>query len=124
MSKAQKVVWTKGMFLMPQHFQAQDEYFEQALHFRASTSSFANWGLSGLGIDEASLVNGLFTLRHCEGVMPDGLAFEMPAADELPPGRPVEGMFPPTQLSRRRTHAIACGFCPASSRPLGVRSRR
>ncbi|MBZ5653758.1 MAG: type VI secretion system baseplate subunit TssK [Acidobacteriia bacterium] len=97
MSKAQKVVWTKGMFLMPQHFQAQDEYFEQALHFRASTSSFANWGLSGLGIDEASLVNGLFTLRHCEGVMPDGLAFEMPAADELPPGRPVEGMFPPTQ---------------------------
>jgi type VI secretion system protein ImpJ len=97
MSKAQKVVWTKGMFLMPQHFQAQDEYFEQALHFRASTSSFANWGLSGIGIDEASLVNGLFTLRHCEGVMPDGLMFEMPAADELPPGRPVEEMFPPTQ---------------------------
>ncbi len=37
MSKPQKVVWTKGMFLVPQHyFQAQDEYFEQALHFRAS----------------------------------------------------------------------------------------
>jgi type VI secretion system protein ImpJ len=97
MSKAQKVVWTKGMFLMPQHFQAQDEYFEQELHFRASTSTFANWGLSGLGVDEASLVNGLFTLRHCEGVLPDGLTFEMPAAEELPQGRPVEEMFPPTQ---------------------------
>lgn len=99
MGKAQKVVWTKGMFLMPQHFQAQDEYFEQALHFRASTSSFANWGLSGIGVDEASLVNGLFTLRHCEGVLPDGLTFEMPMADELPPGRPVEEMFPPTQTA-------------------------
>jgi type VI secretion system protein ImpJ len=99
MSKAQKVVWTKGMFLMPQHFQAQDEYFEQALHFRASASNFANWGLSGIGVDEASLVNGLFTLRHCEGVMPDGLMFEMPAADELPPGRPVEELFPPTQAT-------------------------
>jgi type VI secretion system protein ImpJ len=99
MSKAQKVVWTKGMFLMPQHFQAQDEYFEQSLHFRASTSTFANWGLSGIGVDEASLVNGLFTLRHCEGVLPDGLMFEMPAADELPPGRRVEEMFPPTQAT-------------------------
>src|SRR5580698_6591953 len=97
MSKPQKVVWTKGMFLMPQHFQAQDEYFEQALHFRSSASNFANWGLNGLGIDEASLVNGLFTLRHCEGVLPDGLVFEMPAGDELPPGRQVEEFFPPTQ---------------------------
>src|SRR5215471_2856894 len=99
MAKAQKVVWMKGMFLMPQHFQAQDEYFEQELQFRASTSTFANWGLSGIGVDEASLTNGLFTLRHCEGVMPDGLTFEMPAADDLPPGRPVEELFPPTQAS-------------------------
>jgi type VI secretion system protein ImpJ len=85
------------MFLMPQHFQAQDEYFEQALHFRAGASNFANWGLSGLGVDEASLVNGLFTLRHCEGVLPDGLIFDMPASDELPAGRQVEEFFPPTQ---------------------------
>src|SRR5260370_23958392 len=97
MSKPQKVVWTKGMFLMPQHFQAQDEYFEQALHFRASISNFANWGVSGLAVDEASLVNGLFTLRHCEGVLPDGLVFEMPASDELPLGRQVEEFFSPTQ---------------------------
>ncbi|MBO0912244.1 MAG: type VI secretion system baseplate subunit TssK [Acidobacteria bacterium] len=97
MSKAQKVVWTKGMFLMPQHFQSQDEYFEEALHFRASTAAFANWGLSGIGVDEASLVNGLFTLRHCEGVLPDGLSFEMPLTDDLAPGRPVEDMFPPTE---------------------------
>src|SRR5215469_14152620 len=97
MGKAQKVVWTKGMFLMPQHFQAQDEYFEQELHFRSRASAFANWGLTGIGVDEASLVNGLFTLRHCEGVLPDGLTFEMPLVDELPQGRPVEEMFPPTE---------------------------
>ena len=87
------------MYLMPQHFQAQDEYFEQSLHFRANASSFANWGLSGVSVDEASLVNGLFTLRHCEGILPDGLTFEMPTTDELPAGRPVEEMFPPTQAT-------------------------
>src|SRR5215469_12320265 len=99
MSKAQKVVWTKGMFLMPQHFQSQDEYFEQALHFRANTTTFANWGLSGIGVDEASLINGLFTLRHCEGVLPDGLAFEMPLTDDMPPGRPLEDIFPAEQAA-------------------------
>jgi type VI secretion system protein ImpJ len=99
MSKAQKVVWTKGMFLMPQHFQAQDEYFEQLLEFRAANSAFANWGFSALGIDEASLANGLFTLRHCAGVMPDGLIFDMPVVDEVPPGRPVKEMFPATEVT-------------------------
>ena len=29
MKHLQRVVWSKGMFLTPQHFQAQDEYFEQ-----------------------------------------------------------------------------------------------
>jgi type VI secretion system protein ImpJ len=97
MSKAQKVVWTKGMFLMPQHFQAQDEYFEQELNFRSNAATFANWGLTGIGVDEASLSNGFFTLRHCEGVLPDGVTFEMPVSDEVPQGRPIEEMFPPTQ---------------------------
>jgi type VI secretion system protein ImpJ len=97
MTKPQKVVWTKGMFILPQHFQAQDDYFEQVLHLRSTASAFANWGLSGIGVDEASLINGVFTLRHCEGILPDGLIFEMPVADELPPGRPVEEVFPPTQ---------------------------
>ena len=91
------------MFLRPQHFQAQDEYFEQALHFRASVSSFANWGFSRLGIDEASLVNGLFTLRHCEGIFPDGLSFRAPVVDELPPGRQVDEHFP----DARQTHIDA-----------------
>src|ERR1700761_2248777 len=97
MTKPQKVVWSKGMFILPQHFQAQDDYFEQALHLRSAASNFANWGLSGIGVDEASLVNGFFTLRHCEGILPDGLIFEMPLADELPAGRCVEEAFPPTQ---------------------------
>jgi Bacterial Type VI secretion, VC_A0110, EvfL, ImpJ, VasE len=66
MSKAQKVVWTKGMFLMPQHFQAQDEYFEETLHFRAITSNFANWGLSRIGIDETD--HWPFRHRRCSWV--------------------------------------------------------
>jgi len=92
-----RVVWSNGMFLTPQHFQVQDDYFESTLHFRSKSSNFANWGLSRISIDEASLANGFFCLRFIEGVMPDGLTFDMPEAEEPPPGRAVEELFPPTQ---------------------------
>ena len=99
MKKLQRVVWSKGMFLTPQHFQAQDEYFNDLLQFRIAASNFANWGLINLSIDEASLLNGLFTPRYFRGVLPDGLTFSVPDRDEAPEGRPIEPFFPPTQAT-------------------------
>jgi type VI secretion system protein ImpJ len=49
MKNLRRVVWSKGMFLTPQHFQSQDEYFEDSLQFRFTGSNFANWGLLTLG---------------------------------------------------------------------------
>src|SRR5215467_4142746 len=97
MKNRHRVVWTKGMFLTPQHFQTQDEYFENLLQFRFAASHFANWGVTDLNVDEQSLTNGLLTLRYCRGLLPDGLIFDIPEVDELPPGRAVEEFFPPTQ---------------------------
>jgi type VI secretion system protein ImpJ len=121
MSKSQKVVWTKGMFLMPQHFQAQDSYFEQTLHFRSGISNFANWGVSRLGVDEASLVNGFVTLRHCEGIFPDGLGFQAPLVDELPHGRQVDDFYSENKgkhldvyLAIRETRPSAQNYRPSS----------
>jgi type VI secretion system protein ImpJ len=96
MKQSQRVVWTKGMFLTPQHFQAQDDYFEQQLQFRATASSSCNWGLTGLVIDLEALSNGIFTIRHCRGVLSDGLTFNIPDADEPPPGREVAEYFAPS----------------------------
>jgi len=92
-----RVVWTKGMFLTPQHFQTQDQYFENSLHFRFSATNYANWGVSALSVDTEALANGLFRLLECRGIMPDGLAFHMPAAEELPPSRQVAAFFPPSE---------------------------
>jgi len=97
MVKKRRVVWSNGMFLAPQHFQLQDDYFEDTLHFRIRASTFANWGLARIAIDDAALANGFFRVRYCQGLLPDGLTFNMPEADELPAGRAVEEMFPPTQ---------------------------
>ncbi len=96
MFKTRRVVWSNGMFLTPQHFQLQDDYFEDTLHFRLRASTFANWGLARIAIDDAALANGFFRIRYCQGVLPDGLTFNMPEADEVPAGRSVEELFPPT----------------------------
>jgi len=97
MKNPHRVVWSKGMFLTPQHFQTQAEYLENLIQFRSAASHFANWGVTDLNIDEQSLENGVFTLRYIRGVLPDGLVFDIPEVDELPPGRPVDEFFPPTQ---------------------------
>ena len=34
MKSKHRVVWTKGMFLTPQHFQTQEHFFEANLNFR------------------------------------------------------------------------------------------
>lgn len=97
MKNLHRVVWSKGMFLTPQHFQAQDDFFEEHVHFRSIASSSVNWGLTAIAIDHESLANGVFTLRHCSGVLPDGLTFSIPDSDEPPPGREVAEFFAPTE---------------------------
>ncbi|MDX2150023.1 MAG: type VI secretion system baseplate subunit TssK [Bryobacteraceae bacterium] len=97
MKNHHRVVWSKGMFLTPQHFQTQDQYAQQALHFRLSGSCFANWGVTELEIDRDSLQNGEVRLIRCAGLMPDGEPFQMPDVDPLPPSRTLAGYFPETQ---------------------------
>jgi type VI secretion system protein ImpJ len=97
--KRRRVIWSQGAFLTPQHFQCQDDHVEEELQFRFRTSNFANWGLAAFQVDEARLANGFFALRYCAGVLPDGLAFEMPEQDDLPEGRAMQEHFAPTQPS-------------------------
>lgn len=99
MRKRHRVVWSKGMFLTPQQFQTQDQFFEDSIQFRWSASQFANWGVADLEIDSEALNNGLFRLAKCTGIMPDGEAFDMPDNDDLPPSRSVADHFPPSRES-------------------------
>jgi type VI secretion system protein ImpJ len=96
MKNRHRVVWTKGMFLTPQHFQTQDQFFADALQFRFSASQFANWGVVELNIDAEALANGLFRLSGASGIMPDGEPFDIPDSDEMPPSRSVVEHFPPS----------------------------
>src|SRR5215467_4592812 len=96
MKNRHRVVWSKGMFLNPQHFQAQDQYVEDTLHFRFAATAYCNWGVTTLEIDSEALVNGVVRLTEASGILPDGLAFRMPEVDQLPPSRELGDSFQPT----------------------------
>src|SRR5215471_4817851 len=94
MKRQSRVVWSKGMFLSPQHFQAQDLYFEDLIQSRFTASQFANYGVTQVQIDAEALANGLFKLAAARGVMPDGESFDMPDSDQLPPSRELVRRWP------------------------------
>jgi len=96
MKNLSRVVWAEGMYLGPHHFQAQSRYFEDSVHFAACALWFEPWGLAGCALDAEALRNGTVSLVHGRGIFQDGLAFQMPEFDPLPPARNIADLFPPT----------------------------
>jgi type VI secretion system protein ImpJ len=79
-----KVVWTEGMFLQPQHFQQHDRYAEYQLRQRLVATIGYPWGYTAVTLDEAALAIGKLSLSAAHGVMPDGTAFSIPGNDAAP----------------------------------------
>jgi type VI secretion system protein ImpJ len=99
MRQMQPVLWTKGVLLSPQHLQVQDRFLEDLLEFRLSALTFAPWGFKTLVIDREALAGGSFAISRASGLLSDGLLFDMPGSDPLPPPKPMEGYFAPDQTA-------------------------
>jgi type VI secretion system protein ImpJ len=91
-----KIVWSEGMYLAPQHFQAQNRYFEDSLYFATSNLWDEIYGFAACEIDADALQNGILSLIHARGIFEDGLAFDMPECDRLPQPRSFGELFSPT----------------------------
>jgi type VI secretion system protein ImpJ len=85
MSVYNKVVWSEGLFLRPQHFQQQDRYFERYVETRCQALVPHSWGLTALELEPDLLSIGKLGLRRATGVFPDGTPVRMPEDDPLPP---------------------------------------
>jgi type VI secretion system protein ImpJ len=90
----QPVLWSKGALLSPQHLQLQDRYIEEALQFRLETLSFLPWGFRELRLDHEALAAGTLALGSASGILPDGMMFDVPDADEAPEPKPLASLFP------------------------------
>lgn len=91
----QKVLWSEGMFLTPHHFQQWDRYHEYRLHQSLKMVQALDYGLCQLKIDTDALAGGDFVLTQCAGIMPDGLAFNVPDFNAPPAVRAITPHFEP-----------------------------
>lgn len=84
MSLENKVVWSEGMFINPQHFQQQERYFESFVQRSCRPHGQFSWGLSLLEIDQQLLKLGKISVTRAQGVFPDGTPFSFPDVDDCP----------------------------------------
>ncbi len=128
MKNLSRVVWSEGMYLGTHHFQAQNRYFEDSVHYSTSNLFFEPFGFGGYELDAEALRNGTVALVHARGLFPDGLSFHMPEFDELPEPRNILEAFPAMDdnlglhlaVPERHTDGLNCAMSEIE-RSLSVR---
>src|SRR4051794_25921167 len=91
MSTSNKVVWSEGLFLRPQHFQQQDRHFERYVESRCGALTPYSWGLTDVDLERDLLSVGKLGFRRLAGVFPDGTPFRMPDDEPLPMPLEIDG---------------------------------
>src|SRR5215510_2785077 len=93
MKRLQPVIWMKGAFLNAQYLQSQDRFLDNSLQFQMESLSSYPWGFRELRLDQEALAAGNIAVSQARGVFPDGLLFDIPDADQVPPQRPIAEYF-------------------------------
>jgi type VI secretion system protein ImpJ len=84
MSTHNRVIWSEGLFLQPQHFQQQERYFEHYVETRCRELIPHSWGFAEVEIRRDLLAIGKFGLLRATGVFPDGTPVRLPDDDPEP----------------------------------------
>lgn len=84
MSWNNKVIWSEGMLLQPQHLQQHDRYLHSVIEQRVAGVRAYAWGFLRLVIDEQLLAQGKLALLACVAVLADGTTLNLPQDDALP----------------------------------------
>lgn len=93
MAHDNKIVWSEGMFLRPQHFQQNDRYVDWLVRSRVAGLAPFSWGVSELRINRELLLTGKFSVESCRGVLEDGTPFSLPdLADHPAPLAPADSV--------------------------------
>jgi type VI secretion system protein ImpJ len=96
MKGLQRVVWSEGMLVSPQHMQQADLYHERVLDCRLAAAAPLSWGITAVQIDAGALTADQVVISRFAGVLPDGLPLDFKAGDpEAPAARPIGANFPP-----------------------------
>jgi type VI secretion system protein ImpJ len=85
MTANNRILWSEGLFLRPQHFQQQERFLETYIEERAASLRTYPWGFREIELERDLLAVGKLAVRRASGIFPDGTPFAMPDNDPLPP---------------------------------------
>ncbi|MDR0218552.1 MAG: type VI secretion system baseplate subunit TssK [Enterobacteriaceae bacterium] len=85
MNRAEKVIWTEGMFLRPHHFQQAECYLEAYARDWGKAGLPYYWGFLALELNQELLNQGKVMLSSASGIFPDGTPFSFHGAHAPPP---------------------------------------
>lgn len=103
MSQNNKVIWSEGLFLRPQHFQQQDRHVDALVRHSVGAVFPYGYGFLDLRVDEELLKLGKVGIVQARGITPDGTLFNIPA-DSAPPA--------PLDIPSDAKNAIVCLTIP------------
>ncbi len=89
MSQNNKVIWSEGLFLRPQHFQQLERHLDADVRQRVEGLLPYAFGYLSLQIDTELLKQGKVGIAAASGVMPDGTPFEIPDEAAIPAPLPI-----------------------------------
>jgi type VI secretion system protein ImpJ len=94
----EKIAWTEGMLIAPQHLQNQDRYHEVNLAESISLVLPITFGVYDLKIDGGGFASGGVRISRLVGRLPDGTLVHIGAdGGAAPLARNTEGHFPANQ---------------------------
>jgi type VI secretion system protein ImpJ len=119
----QRMIWSEGLFLEPQHFQQHDRFVEHLVRSHARATEAWSWGWVSVMLDEIALGLGKVALASAFGVLPDGTAFSFPgdAAAPLPLDIPADARDEAVLLALPLERAGAREFDPDATGALDDR---
>ena len=125
MSHGDRVLWSEGLFLRPQHFQEQDRHTETLLRGVLQAGWLQSWGYRSLTLDPALAEAGQIAVTAARGIFPDGTPFAIP--ETMDPPEPVAiGRDTPSGavlLALPLELPGGASFDPAHAAPTGARYR-
>jgi type VI secretion system protein ImpJ len=126
----QRVLWTEGLFITPQHFQQADRYTAAQFDRLARIACPISHGVAEQTVDVHS-AEGTVGVSRFRGILPDGTMIDAPTFDEPPASRDVRshlgadtekiGVYLAVPVHRERT-PLSSDTGAADGRPTRLRT--
>ncbi|TPE49102.1 type VI secretion system baseplate subunit TssK [Amaricoccus solimangrovi] len=125
MGDCDRVLWSEGLFLRPQHFQQQDRHTEALVRAALQAGALHPWGFRALTLDAALLETGRVAVAEARGLLPDGTPFAIPETMDAPEPVTIARDMPagPVLLALALEPPGGASFDPAHAEPGGARYR-